>query len=98
MTPPIAVPWPPRYLVAECTTMSAPCSNGRMRYGRGHGVVDDQRHAGRVRDGRHRLEVEDVELRVGDRLGVEAALVFGLTAARQESGSSGFSTKPTVMP
>ena len=27
------VPWPPRYLVAECTTMSAPHSNGRIRYG-----------------------------------------------------------------
>ena len=35
MTPPMAVPCPPRYLVAECTTMSAPCSIGRMRYGVG---------------------------------------------------------------
>ncbi len=33
MTPAMALPWPPRYFVAECTTMSAPCSNGRMRYG-----------------------------------------------------------------
>ena len=33
MTPPIDVPWPPMNLVAECTTMSAPCSNGRQRYG-----------------------------------------------------------------
>ena len=33
MTPPMTVPWPPRNLVAECTTMSAPCSNGRIRYG-----------------------------------------------------------------
>ena len=30
-TPPIVVPWPPRYLVTEWTTMSAPCSNGRHR-------------------------------------------------------------------
>ena len=31
--PPIVVPCPPRYLVTEWTTMSAPCSNGRHRYG-----------------------------------------------------------------
>ncbi|MNC92063.1 hypothetical protein D3C83_84260 [compost metagenome] len=35
MTPPMQVPCPPRYLVSECTTMSAPCSNGRHRYGVG---------------------------------------------------------------
>src|SRR5688572_20532518 len=29
----MVVPWPPRNLVAECTTMSAPCSNGLMRFG-----------------------------------------------------------------
>jgi len=28
---PTLLPWPPRYLVSECTTMSAPCSNGRSR-------------------------------------------------------------------
>ena len=33
MTPAIAVPWPPRYLVAECTTMSAPVLERRIRYG-----------------------------------------------------------------
>src|SRR6478609_4564888 len=27
------LPWPPRNFVAECTMMSAPCSNGRHRYG-----------------------------------------------------------------
>ncbi|MNZ30858.1 hypothetical protein D3C78_481440 [compost metagenome] len=31
--PPMLVPWPPMYLVSECTTMSAPCSNGRQRIG-----------------------------------------------------------------
>ena len=45
MTPPIEVPWPPMNLVAECTTMSAPCSIGRQSYGRGEGVVDDERDA-----------------------------------------------------
>ncbi len=33
MAPAMAVPWPPRNLVAECTTMSAPCSSGLSRYG-----------------------------------------------------------------
>jgi len=31
MTPPMLVPWPPIHLVAEWTTMSAPCSIGRQR-------------------------------------------------------------------
>ena len=35
ITPPIDVPWPPRNLVVECTTMCAPHSSGRMRYGVG---------------------------------------------------------------
>lgn len=29
--PPMVVPWPPIHLVAECTTMSAPCSMGLIR-------------------------------------------------------------------
>ncbi len=33
MIPPIEVPCPPMNLVAECTTMSAPCSRGWHRYG-----------------------------------------------------------------
>ena len=32
-TPPSDVPWPPRNFVAECTTMSAPKSFARCRYG-----------------------------------------------------------------
>src|ERR1700679_2234351 len=32
-TPPIAVPWPPMNLVAECTTIVAPCSIGLHRAG-----------------------------------------------------------------
>ncbi len=32
-TPPMAMPWPPRNLVAEWNTRSAPRSNGRLRYG-----------------------------------------------------------------
>ena len=33
ITPPIAVPWPQMNFVAEWTTMSAPHSSGRHRYG-----------------------------------------------------------------
>ena len=33
ITPAIALPWPPRYLVAEYTTMAAPWSNGRTSNG-----------------------------------------------------------------
>ena len=33
ITPAITTPWPPMNLVAEWTTMSAPCSMGRHRYG-----------------------------------------------------------------
>ncbi len=31
--PPTTSEWPPRYLVAECTTTSAPCSKGRWSAG-----------------------------------------------------------------
>src|SRR5699024_12334418 len=34
-TPPIVVPWPPKNLVAEWITISAPCPSGRIRYGGG---------------------------------------------------------------
>ena len=32
-TPPMLVPWPPMNFVAECSTMSAPQSIGRHKYG-----------------------------------------------------------------
>ena len=47
--PPIDVPWPPMYFVAECTATSAPWSKTRQWIGVGDGVVDDQRQALRVR-------------------------------------------------
>ena len=65
----MVVPWPPRNFVAEWTTMSAPCSIGRSRYGRRHGVVHDQRDTGRVRGVGDRPDVEDVAARVAERLG-----------------------------
>jgi hypothetical protein len=32
-TPPVLSLWPPRYLVADCTTTSTPCSSGRTTAG-----------------------------------------------------------------
>ena len=57
--------------VAEWTTMSAPHSIGRHRYGRREGVVDDQRQVVLVRDRRDRLDVEHVAARIADRLAEE---------------------------
>ena len=54
--PPMLVPWPPRYFVNECTTMSAPCSKGRLKYGGRHRVVDNQGHAVPMGDRRNPLE------------------------------------------
>ena len=33
ITPPMLLPWPPKNLVALCTTICAPCSIGRHKYG-----------------------------------------------------------------
>ena len=41
--------------------------------GRGHGVVDHQRHAGFVGDGRHAGDIQHVHARVGDGLAVDRA-------------------------
>ena len=47
--------------------------DGPAQVRRGHGVVDDQRHAGLMRDGRHLFDVEHVHTRVGDGLAVKGA-------------------------
>ena len=70
--------------------------DGAAQVGRGHGVVDDQGHAGLVRDLGHRLDIQHVHARIGDGLAVEAR-VFGVMALRKFSGSSG-STNLTSMP
>ena len=73
MMPPMEVPWPPRNLVAEWTTISAPCSIGRQRYGEAMVLSIDQRHAGFVRDGGHLFDIQHVHARVGDGLAVDGA-------------------------
>ena len=98
MTPPIEVPWPPMNLVAECTTMSAPHSNGRMSHGRGHRVVDDERHAVLVGHARRRPRCRGRRSWGCRCVSPKNALVLGRTAARHASRSSGSSTKVTSMP
>ena len=70
------VPWPPIYLVAEATTMSAPCSIGRTRP-TPIGVVHDQRDAGVVGDLGEGFEIRHVELGVADGFGVDRARLRG---------------------
>jgi hypothetical protein len=97
ITPPITVPCPPRYLVAEWTTMSAPCSNGRMRYGvaivlstmRGTPLswaTDDT-------DSMSRMLIFGFPI-----VSAKNNLVLGRTAAAHSAGSSWFSTKVVSMP
>ena len=66
--PPRVVPCPPTNLVSEWMTMSAPWSKGLEAHGRGHGVVDDERHPVAVGGVGHRLDVDHVAGRVADAL------------------------------
>ena len=71
ITPPIAVPWPQMNFVAECTTMSAPHSSGRHRYGEANVLSTTSGTPFVVRDLRQGLDVDHVDRRVADHLGVE---------------------------
>jgi hypothetical protein len=88
-TPPTTVPWPQRNLVAEWKTRSAPCSKGCISQGVVKVRVHQQRHAGVVRDGGHRGDVQHVQARVAQRL-AEQQPGLGPHAARQASMSPGF--------
>ena len=73
ITPPSDVPCPPRYLVAECTTMSAPKSFTRCRYGVATvwSITRGTRAARATRG--DRADVEHLRVRIGDRLGEQRA-------------------------
>ena len=60
--------WPARYLVAECTTTSAPRSSRPLQQRGEERVVDDHAGAGLVRRGDDRGGVGHLEGRVGRRL------------------------------
>ena len=71
ITPAIAAPCPPRYLVAECTTMSAPWAIGWIRYGVAMVLSTISGTPFSCATADDPGGVEDVDLRVGDGLGEE---------------------------
>ena len=83
--------------MAEWTTMSAPCSIGRMRYG--VAIVLSTTNGTPASWARSATAAMS-STSINGLLIVSAkkALVFGRTAARQASRSSGSSTKSTSMP
>jgi hypothetical protein len=97
MTPPIEVPWPPRNFVVECTTMSAPHSSGRIRYGVGTvlSTMSGTPLSCATPETPSRSSTSFFGLA---SVSPKNAFVFGRTAARHWSRSSGSSTNETSMP
>ena len=67
--PAITRPWPSRYLVPECMTMSAPKRHRALQRRRGKAVVDRQQRARVVREVGQRADVAHLGQRVGRRFG-----------------------------
>ena len=86
--PPMLVPWPPMNLVAEWTTMSAPHSNGRHRYGVANvlSTISGRSCSCATDDTASMSSTLPPGLPI---VSAKNALVFGRTAWRQASGSSG---------
>ena len=95
--PPIAVPWPPRNLVAECTTMSAPYSIGRSRYGVGT-VLSTISGTPASRATSATARTSSTLPRGLPSVSANSSLVFGRILERHSSRLSGSSTKLTSMP
>ena len=95
-TPAIRSLWPPRNLVADSTTRSAPSSSGRQTYGRGERVVDDVGRAVAMGELGERGVVGDERRRVGDRLGVEDPGRRARRARPRPRRGSVVSTRSTV--
>ena len=97
MTPPMTVPWPPRNFVAECTTMSAPCSNGRIRYG--VAIVLSTMSGTPASCATSATSAMSRMLIFGlPMVSAKNSFVFGRTARRHSSASSWFSTNVVSMP
>ena len=81
----MAMPWPPRNLVAECMTRSAPCSNGRHRYGvaKVESIISGRPCLWAT--SRHGLDVEHLQPRIAERLGEQQARLVG-DGAREARG------------
>ena len=88
MMPPIELPWPPRNLVSECTTMSAPWSIGRIRYG----VASVLSTISGTPALRATAEIASMSVTVPEGLAIDSmkiALVCGVTARSKLPISSG---------
>ena len=66
MAPPRVVPWPPRNLVSEWITISAPYVDRAKKDRCCDGIVDNERHAMLVRHARQFLDIADIARRVPD--------------------------------
>ena len=73
--PPTMSEWPLRNLVAECITRSAPCSSGRCRIGEAKVLSTATSRPWRCGDRRDRLQVDDLQHRVGRGLDPEQLAV-----------------------
>ena len=76
-TPPMATPWPPRNLVAEWYSRSAPSSNGFIRYGVVNVASTSSGTLACVRDLGDRRDVEHVEAGIAERFAEQQPRVFG---------------------
>ena len=73
ITPPMDVAVPAQELGGRVHHDIRAVLDGPAEIGRGQGVVDHQRHAGFMRDGRDLLDIQHVHARIGDGFGVESA-------------------------
>jgi hypothetical protein len=81
ITPPSVVPWPARYLVAVHHDVGAQRDRVAQE-GAGHGVVDDQRHAVRMRHVGHGGDVQHHQAGVAQAFGEHGAGVGRIAAAK----------------
>ena len=95
-TPPIVVPWPPMNLVAEWITMSAPHSIGRQRYGVAN-VLSTTSGSSCSCAIAATVSMSSTLPPGLPIVSAKNAFVFGRTACRHASGSSG-STQVTSLP
>ena len=95
-TPPSVVPWPARYLVALCTTMSAPSASGLHR--KGLGTVLSMTSGTPCACATSAMDPMSSTTRLGlPRLSAKTARVLGRMAAAKASGFVA-STKLVSMP
>ena len=97
--PPTTSEWPPRYLVVECTTTSAPSASGCCRYGVANVLSTTQRRAARRAPARPAAAMSTIEQqRVGRRLDPDQRGVVGArprsTASRSVEVDRGRSAAP----